>query len=98
VDAGTVIHVAQPALSQQIAELPAGARLKLRMGDGSVISLTSGSRMTIHTFGIDAGGQKRDAKLILTNGLLRAVVSPVSQPSIFEVDFAATLLHGSAGL
>jgi hypothetical protein len=73
----------------ETVDVPAGAKLKLRMGDGSVISLASGSRLTIHTFGIDTGGQQRDAKLTLTNGLLRAVVSPVSQPSIFEVDCAA---------
>jgi hypothetical protein len=84
-----VLRVGDAIYVGETVDVPAGAKLKLRMRDGSVISLASGSRMTIHTFGIDTGGQKRDAKLILTNGLLRAVVSAVSQPSIFEVDCAA---------
>jgi hypothetical protein len=83
-----VLRIGEAIYAGETVDVPAGAKLKLRMGDGSVISLASGSRMTIHTFGIDTGGQRRDAKLILTNGLLRAVVSPVSQPSIFEVDCA----------
>lgn len=66
-----------------------GAKLQLRMDDGSIISLASGSRLTIHTFGIDTGGQQRDARLTLTTGLLRAVVSPLDEPSIFEVDCPA---------
>ena len=70
-------------------DVPAGAKLQLRMADGSVISLASGSRMTIHTFQIDTGGQQRDARLTLPIGLLRAVVSSVGQPSIFEVDCAS---------
>jgi hypothetical protein len=70
-------------------DVPTGAKLQLRMADGSVISLASGSRMTIHTFQIETGGQQRDARLTLGTGLLRAVVSQVSQPSIFEVDCAA---------
>jgi hypothetical protein len=69
-------------------DVPADGKLKLRMDDGSVISLASGSRLTIQTYEIEAGGRQRDAKLTLTIGLLRAVVSSVSQPSIFEVDCA----------
>jgi ferric-dicitrate binding protein FerR (iron transport regulator) len=45
--------------------------------------------MTIHTFQFETGGRQRDARLTLATGLLRAVVSQVSQPSIFEVDCAA---------
>lgn len=70
-------------------DVPAGAKLQLRMEDGSVISLASGSRLTINTFGVDTSGQKRDARLTLTTGLLRAVVSPLDEPSIFEVDCPA---------
>ena len=70
-------------------DVPADGKLELRMEDGSVISLASGSRLTIHTYEIDTGGRQRDARLTLTIGLLRAVVSSVSQPSIFEVDCSA---------
>jgi hypothetical protein len=67
-------------------DVPPGAKLKLRMDDGSLISLASGSQLTIHNFGTGTGGQKGDARLTLTTGLLRVVVSSPSQFSTFEVD------------
>jgi hypothetical protein len=84
-----VLRIGDAIFVGDTVDVPTGAKLQLRMADGSVISLASGSRMTIHTFQIDTGGQQRDARLTLATGLLRAVVSPVSQPSIFEVDCAA---------
>jgi hypothetical protein len=66
-------------------EVPADAKLKLRMNDGSVISLASGTRITIAAYQIDAGGQRRNAGLSLGEGLLRAVVAPVDHPAAFEV-------------
>jgi hypothetical protein len=83
------LRIGDPIYVGDIVDVPAGARLQLQMADGSVISLASGSRMTIDNFHIGTGGQQRDAKLTLPVGLLRAVVSPVGQPSIFEVDCSA---------
>jgi hypothetical protein len=83
------LRIGDPIYVGDTVDVPTDAKLQLRMGDGSVISLASGSRMTIHTFEIGTRGQQRDARLTLATGLLRAVVSPVSQPSIFEVDCAA---------
>jgi hypothetical protein len=65
-------------------EVPAGARLKLRMNDGSVISIGSGSRLTIQSYNLDPA-KNRDVELGLLNGLIRAVVAPFSGPSHFEV-------------
>ena len=79
---GDVVHAGD------VIEVPEGARLKLRMTDGSVLSLASGTRMTIQTYDVDATDQKRDAKLQLDTGLLRAVVNKISQPSTFEVSTA----------
>ena len=42
-----------------------------------------------HGFGAIAHVQQRDARLTLTTGLFRAVVSPLSELSIFEVDCPA---------
>jgi hypothetical protein len=56
------------------------------MKDGSVISAASGTRVSIDTY--EADGQRRDAKLSLVSGLIRAAVSAVSQPSRFEVETA----------
>ena len=67
-------------------EVAPGGKLKLRMKDGSVISAASGTRVTIAAYEADA--QRREAKLSLVSGLLRAVVAAVTQPSRFEVDTA----------
>jgi len=69
-------------------DVPADGKLKLRMVDGSIVSVASGSRMTVTSFGVDANGQRREAKLALSQGLLRAEVSPTAQPAGFEVDTA----------
>jgi hypothetical protein len=68
-------------------EVPADGKLKLRMSDGSVISVASGTRMTIAAYQT-AGGQRQNAQLSLAAGLLRAVVAPVDHPSTFEVSTA----------
>ena len=58
------------------------------MADGSVVSVASGTRMTIAAYGVDGAGQRQDARLSLAQGLLRAVVAPVERPASFEVDTA----------
>jgi hypothetical protein len=83
------LRIGDPIYVGDTVDVPAGARLQLQMADGSVISLASGSRITIDNFHIGTGGQQRDVRLTLPIGLLRAVVSPVGQPSIFEVDCSA---------
>ncbi len=69
--------------------VPADGKLKLRMNDGSVVSLASGTRMTVASYQTDAGGQRQNAELSLAQGLLRAVVAPVDHPAKFEVSTAA---------
>ena len=66
-------------------EVPAGGKLKLRMADGSAISIAPDSSMTVASYNIGGG---RHAKLLLTRGLLRAVVVAVGGPSTFEVSTA----------
>ncbi|HYM72339.1 MAG TPA: FecR family protein [Stellaceae bacterium] len=68
--------------------VPADGKLKLRMSDGSVISLASGTRMTVAAYRTDAGGHRESAELTLAQGLLRAVVAPVDHPAKFEVSTA----------
>src|SRR5262249_7351383 len=83
------LRMGDPIYPGETVDVSAGAKLQLRMADGSSISLASGSRLKINNFGIDTVGQKRDARLTLTSGLLRAIVSPLSELSIFEVDCPA---------
>jgi hypothetical protein len=66
-------------------QTPAGARLKLRMRDGSIISVASGSIITIRDYAVDASGQRRNARLSLRLGLLRAQVT-TSGSGEFEVE------------
>jgi hypothetical protein len=75
-------------------DVPAAGKLKLRMSDGSIISLASGARLTIATYQTDAGGQRQNAQLSLAQGLIRSVVAQVDHPSTFEVSTAV----GTAGV
>ena len=82
-------HALKPGDAVQVSDtidVPAGGKLKLRMADGSVISVAPGSNMTVESYNF--GGAGRDVKLWLTQGLLRAVVAPVGGPSTFEVSTA----------
>jgi len=69
-------------------DVPADGKLKLRMSDGSVLSLAPGTRMTVAAYQIDAAGQRQNAQLSLSQGLIRAVVAPVDHPTTFEVSTA----------
>jgi len=78
----------QPVQVGDTVEVPADGKLKLRMVDGSVVSVAAGTRLTIAAYGVDGAGQRQDARLSLAQGLLRAVVAPVERPASFEVDTA----------
>ncbi len=80
--------IGQPVQVGDTLDVPADGKLKLRMADGSVISVASGTRMTIAAYSVDAAGQRQDARVSLAQGLLRAVVAPVERPASFEVDTA----------
>lgn len=82
------IKLGQPVQVGDTVEVPADGKLKLRMADGSVISVAAGTRLTIAAYGVDAAGQRQDARLSLAQGLLRAVVAPVERPAAFEVNTA----------
>jgi hypothetical protein len=68
-EAGDAVHVGDTL------DVAAGAKLKLRMSDGSVIAVASGTRLAIAEYRLGNGGESRDARLSLGEGLLRAVVS-----------------------
>jgi hypothetical protein len=68
--------------------VPADGRLKVRLDEGSVISLASGTRMTLTECQVDAGGHRQNVQLSLASGLVRAVVAPVDHPAKFEVSTA----------
>ena len=67
----------QPVQVGDTIDVGTDGKLKLRMTDGSVISLASGTRMVVAAYGVDGAGQRQEARLSLAQGLLRAVVAPV---------------------
>jgi hypothetical protein len=79
---GDAVHIGETL------EVAAGAKLKLRMNDGSIIAIAAGSRLTITDYRVAKGGDSRDATLSLGAGLLRAVVSTLKISPHFEVDTA----------
>jgi hypothetical protein len=82
---GDAVHVGDTL------DVAVGGKLKLRMEDGSVIALASGSRLMIAEYRISSGGESRDARLSLGQGLLRAVVSVLRGVPHFEVDTATAV-------
>ncbi|HVC50966.1 MAG TPA: FecR family protein [Stellaceae bacterium] len=82
------LRLGSPVEVGDVIEVPAAAKLKLRMGDGSIVSVASNTKFTIATYTLDPKGKRQDAELNLGQGLLRAVVAPVDHPSTFEVKTA----------
>lgn len=87
-DQRTPLKMGDPIHVGDVIDVPDGAKLKLRMADGSVLALGSGTHVTIQSYTVSTNGQQRDARLSLDTGLMHAVVSTMSQPSNFEVDTA----------
>lgn len=87
----TALKMGDPVHVGDVLDVPQGAKLKLRMADGSILSLASGTHLTIQSYTVDPATNKRDAKLSLDTGLIRAVVAKVSEPSTFEVDTATSV-------
>ena len=75
----------------ETVDVAAGAKLKLRMSDGSIIAIASESRLTITDYRVGNGGESRDAILSLGAGLVRAVVSALKGSPHFEVDTATSV-------
>lgn len=82
------VRLGQEVQVGDTVDVPPAGRLKLRMADGSIVSVASGSRLAIAAYGVDAAGQRQQARLSLTEGILRAVVAPAQRPASFEVDTA----------
>lgn len=69
-------------------EVGSGAKIKLRMVDGSVVAAGSGSVLKIERYAAEQVGSNRDVVMSLASGLLRAVVAKATQPSTFEITTA----------
>jgi hypothetical protein len=82
-----------PVYVDDTLEVSPGAKLKLKMSDGSILSLAPGSVLKIDSYAVNDNGQRQSAVLSLGQGLLRSVTAPVDQSAGFEVNTAV----GNAG-
>jgi hypothetical protein len=92
-DRGRALHPGDTVQIGDTLDVPAGGSLKLRMADGSMISVASGTSVTVANY--DSAGSAHAAKLLLTQGLVR--VTSVAPP--FAVSTAvgtASAVSGSA--
>jgi hypothetical protein len=87
-DYGRVLNRGDAVQVGDTLEVPPGGILKLQMADGSVISIGPDTNMTVVSYAIE-GGAGRKVRLSLTLGALRAQVTSITGPSIFEVSTAA---------
>jgi hypothetical protein len=66
-------------------EVSGGAKLKLRMGGGSIVSLAPETSLRIDVYALDAYGRRQSAVLSLGQGLARSLTVPGDQPADFAV-------------
>ena len=78
------LRLGDPVYVDDAFQIPAGAKLKLRMNDGSVLSLAPGTSLRIDAYALDTSGRR----LSVGQGLVRAATAPAGGPSNFEIDTA----------
>jgi hypothetical protein len=82
------LTLGQPVQVGDTVAVGANGKLKLRMGDGSIVSLAANSQMTVAAYAVDSSGNREGATLSMDHGLLHAVVAPVDHVAAFEVKTA----------
>src|SRR5437763_14030006 len=82
------LRVGEQIYTEDSFLVPAGAKLKLRMNDGSILALAPDTSLSIDYYMLDTSGRRQSAGVSLGQGLLRAVTAPAGQPASFEVNTA----------
>jgi hypothetical protein len=82
------VAMGDPVQAGDIIDVPQDSKVRLRMNDGSIITLAPGTRMTIDKYDVDGRGVRQDAELTMSSGLLRTIVSAGSGTPNFEVKTA----------
>ena len=83
--ARTPLEVGAALQAEDLIITLADARAKLTFIDGSTVTVSEFSKLTLDKYAFDAGAAKRDAAMSLETGVLRAVVAKVATGSRFEV-------------
>ena len=82
------LAIGAPVYVGDSVQVGADGKLKLRMSDGSVLSLAPSSNLRIDNYLVDGTGRRQSATLSMGQGLLRSITAPVDRPASFEVDTA----------
>lgn len=82
------LKLSDPVRVGDTVQVAHDGKLKLRMGDGSIVSAGANSQFQIQSFALDGSGERREAKLALAAGLVHAIVSHTERPAIFEIGTA----------
>ena len=84
-DARTPLAVGAELRTGDLVITLADARAKLAFLDGSTVSLSEFTKLTLDQFAFDAAAAARDAAMTLETGVLRAVVAKAKTGSRFEI-------------
>jgi hypothetical protein len=84
------LRLGDQVLVDDTLTVSAGSKLKLRMNDGSVLSLASNTTLRIDAYALNSYGQRQSAEVSLFGGLVRAVTALGGQPSVFEINTAVS--------
>ena len=79
------LEVGKALHAQDLIITMADARAKLSFIDGSTVTLSEFSKLTLDQFAFDPNAANRDAAMTLETGILRAIVAKVAAGSRFEV-------------
>lgn len=82
------IAVGDPVEPGDAIDAPAGAKVRLRMNDGTIVTIAPGTRVTIDKYDVAATGTRQDAELTMAKGLLHAVVAAGAETPNFEIKTA----------
>jgi hypothetical protein len=82
------LQMGEPVYPGDAVLTPPNSKVKLRMSDGSILSVAPATSVRIDVYTVDGSGQRQSAVVSLGQGLLRAVTAPVGRPAAFEVDTA----------
>jgi hypothetical protein len=82
------VAIGDPVQTGDTIDVPQDSKVRLRMDDGSIVTIAPGSKMTIDKYDVDGSGARQNAELTMSTGLLRAVVSVGGGTPNFEVKTA----------
>ncbi|MBV8775700.1 MAG: FecR domain-containing protein [Alphaproteobacteria bacterium] len=89
--------VGDPVGAGDTIDVSEASKVRLRMDDGSMITVAAASKLTIDSYEVDGRGARQNARLTLSSGLLHAVVSAGGSAPNFEVEstFGAAAVRGT---